>query len=111
MGCCLVLLQQGSQVKLQLSKIRSLIKEQMGARPVTAQEVLTVWEDLFMNSMRNKRKGDIKGLTPGKVTLPELASWLQTTEYAVRDVLHKAGLIVDKEGNVVERGLSTPPSR
>lgn len=96
-------------MKTTIGRIRQLVNEQV--RRVTPQEVLATWEDLYMNSMRNKRKGDIPGMVPGKVTLPELASWLQTTEYAIRDVLHKTGLIVDKDGNVVERGLSTPPPR
>jgi len=77
---------------------------------ISPQEVLTTYEDLYLNSHRNRRKGDNPGATtPGVVTVDELASWIGVEPEALMQVLPKAGLIVDKNGNVVERGM-TPAS-
>ena len=76
---------------------------------VTPQEVLTTWEDLQLSSMQNRRKGDPNGITPGVVSLEELCSWLSAPEAHIRRALPKVGLLVDRNGNVVERGLTPKP--
>ena len=76
---------------------------------VRAHEVLTTWEDLYIDSLRNKRKGDPQNVSPGTVTFDDLVSWLGTTEDAVRKVLPATGLVVDQHGNVVERGQTPKP--
>lgn len=84
----------------------TLRETRMQASP---QEVLATWEDLQINSRRNKRKGDIPDITPGVVSLEELASWLSTSEEAVQQALPKVGLVVDRRGNVVARGMTPTP--
>jgi hypothetical protein len=76
---------------------------------VSPQEVLTTWEDLRLNSLRNKRKTDIKGIESGVVTVEELASWLNVAETGVRMAMTKVGLIEDPRGNVVSRGMTPMP--
>lgn len=86
---------------------RPVVEE--GAHHLTAQEILTTYEDLYLNSLRNRRKADQPAGPPGKVSLEELASWLGVTPEAVKAIMHKAGLLVDREGNVVERGQTPMP--
>lgn len=74
---------------------------------LSSREVLTTWEDLYVNSRQNRRKHDIQGLTPGVVTFDELVSWLGSSEQAVKQAMIKAGLLIDKNGNVVERGMAS----
>jgi hypothetical protein len=57
---------------------------------VSPHEVEETYTDLRMES--------------GTVSLEELASWLATTEDAVRACLPRTYLMIDREGNVVERG-------
>ncbi len=97
-------------MKTTIGHIRKLIAEQTGRSRVAPQEVLTTWEELYVNSLQNRRSGDMQGIEPGKVSFEELVSWLQASDEAVKVVLSKVGLIIDKGGNVVERGLSVPPS-
>lgn len=97
-----------------IKRLRSLIKEALSeARThVSAEEVLASWEDLYMNSLQNNRKGDIEGLEPGVVSLEELSSWLGAPESVVAAALQRSGLMLDpRTQNVVERGLSVPPSK
>lgn len=75
---------------------------------LSPQEVLTTYEDLYLNSHHSNRKGE-PGMTPGVVTAEELASWLGVEPAALAQVLPKAGLIIDKNGNVVERGMTPAP--
>lgn len=99
-------------MKARVGQIRRFISEALSntARErVSPSEVLATWEDLYVNSTKNRRKGDIEGLVPGHVSLEELASWLGVGEDVVKRFLHGAGLIVDKHGNVVERGITVPP--
>lgn len=98
-------------MKTTIGVIRKLIRE-MSDREVSPPEVLATWEDLYVNSLRNKRKGDVRGVTPGEVSLEELMSWLQSNnEPAVRRAIVKAGLVVDKDNSVVQRGMSVPSPR
>ena len=76
---------------------------------VSPDEVMTTWEDLYVNSLHSRRKSDQHGGEPGRVSLEVLTSWLGTTEDAVLDALAQTSLVVDRHGNVVERGISTPP--
>lgn len=98
-------------MKTTVGALRKLIRE-MSDRDVSPSEVLATWEDLYVNSLRNKRKGDVQGVTPGEVSLEELMSWLQSSnEPAVRRAIVKAGLVVDKANAVVQRGMSVPPPK
>jgi len=84
--------------------LRSLIHESIDIERVPSpDEVRTTWEDLYVSSLRNKRKTDPKGVTPGKVSFDELVSWLGASEHAIGLALDKAGLVVDRDGNVVDR--------
>lgn len=62
---------------------------------VSKVEVEQTWEDLYTEN--------------GQVTLEELASWLAAPEDVVQQMLSQTYLIVDRDGFVVERGISTPP--
>lgn len=84
--------------------------QRMGERARTRlspQEVMTTWEDLQVSSHQNRRTTDPKGGLPGEVSFEELVSWLGAPEGAVKAAMVSAGLIIDKRGNVVERGIST----
>ncbi len=97
-------------MKTTVGHIRKLVKEHVGRSRVSPQEVLATWEELYVNSLQNRRSGDMPGIEPGKVSFEELVSWLQASNTAVEDVLSRVGLIIDRDGNVVERGLSVHPS-
>jgi len=75
------------------------------------QEVLTTYEDLYINSVRNNRAGDHAMGPAGVVPLETLASMLGASPEQLAAVMHKAGLIVDRDGNVVERGNTPPPMK
>lgn len=62
---------------------------------VSKAEVEQTWEDLYTEN--------------GQVSLEELASWLAAPEEIVERMLAQTYLIVDQDGFVVERGISTPP--
>ena len=81
-----------------------------GRGRISPQEVLTTYEDLFLNSRRSNRKGEPQ-MEPGVVPLEALASFLGATPEELKPVLMKAGLIVDRQGNVVERGMTPPPMK
>lgn len=72
-----------------------VIRERRNA--VTKTEVEQTWEDLRLEL--------------GQVSLEDLASWLGAPPEDVKKVLHQTHLIVDKNGDVVERGISTPPQQ
>ncbi len=76
---------------------------------LSPQEVLTTWEDLYVDSLRQRRKTDDPAGPAGVVSLESLASWLAVPPEAVKNVLHKAGLLLDKSGNVVSRGHTPAP--
>lgn len=88
---------------------KKAVNEHVGRARVSPQEVLATWEQLYVSSLQNRRSGDPHGVEPGKVSFEELVSWLQASEDAVMAALPKVGLVVDKDGDVVERGLSVPP--
>jgi hypothetical protein len=94
-------------MRLTVRQLKRLVAE---ARDhVGLDELMTTWEDLYLNSVQNRRQGDIPGLTPGAVSLDELVSWLNASEEAVRKAISRSPLVVDKSGNVIEKGISTPP--
>jgi hypothetical protein len=64
---------------------------------VSSEEVTTTWEDLYSDPELG-----------GAVNVEDLASWLATTVDAVKSVL-PSWLMVDKNNDVVEKGMSTPP--
>jgi hypothetical protein len=78
---------------------------------VSPQEVMTTFEDLYMNSMQSGRKGDRSFQEPGKVSVEELASWIGVTPEQLMPVLRPAGLIVDRQGNVSPQGLTPSPMK
>jgi hypothetical protein len=86
--------------------VGTVITEDRGR--ISPQEVMTTYEDLFLNSRRSNRKGEPK-MQPGVVTVEELASFLGATPQELAPVIAKAGLIVDRDGNVIERGRTMPP--
>lgn len=88
-----------------LKRLVSTVTEARGR--ISAQEVLTTYEDLFLNSRRSNRTGEPK-MEPGVVSVETLASFIGATPEELMPVLAKAGLIVDKNGNVSERGMMTP---
>lgn len=65
---------------------------------VSPQEVLQTYEDLYINNQ-------------GVVPLEQLASFIGADpDQVFMAAMQKAGLLTDKQGNVVERG-HTPPIR
>lgn len=94
----------------QLKRIVTQVLAETRGR-VTPQEVITTFEDLYMNSMRSNRKGDAAHQEPGKVSVEELASWIGTTPEQLIPVLRPAGLVIDRQGNVSPQGLTPKPMR
>lgn len=70
----------------------NLVRE--GRNHVSTQEVEATWEDLYMQL--------------GTVGLDDLSSWLAAPENVVAQAIQRVGwLAVDRNGNVVERGISS----
>jgi hypothetical protein len=86
--------------------VNNVIAETRGR--LSPQEVLTTYEDLYLNSRRSNRAGEPQ-MEPGVVSIESLASFMGATPEELAPVLAKAGLIVDKSGNVSERGMTPYP--
>jgi len=97
-------------MKTTIGSVKKMVASVMGeARGrISPQEVLTTYEDLYLNSRRSNRAGEPK-MEPGVVSIESLASFLGATPQELAPVLAKAGLIVDKNGNVSERGMTPYP--
>ena len=100
-------------MKTTIGKLKQLVSQVMteARGRVSPQEVMTTFEDLYVNSTRGGRKGDNAHQQPGVVTVEELASWIGVTPEQLAPVVAAAGLIIDKNGHVSPRGLTPKPMR
>ena len=77
--------------------VASAINEARGK--VSPQEVLQTYQDIYLSN-------------EGQVPLVQLASFVGAEpDQIFMAALRKAGLVVDKKGNVVERGHTPPPMK
>jgi len=82
-----------------IGNIKKMVATVVEARGrLTPQEVLTTYEDLYVSNN-------------GQVSLEALASFLQSHPEDLKAMMPKAGLIVDRNGNVVERGMTPAPMK